>query len=272
MRTDTMKESLPGQCFIHAVTLQRMSETTEEILLVVPVWNDSTRLAIFGADLAKALAAANLPVRWIIADDGSDPGEAPRLRELRDRFAETFPRVEVHFAEQHLGKGGVVRGAWKLDPDAAWLAFVDADGSTSAEDFLGLIGHALSAGVSVLGVRKRTASTHIEESFIRAITHRGFLLAARLLLGLHATDPQCGAKVVSGADYRRIEPVLAENGFAFDSEMLAALQHDGARWSEVPVNWIEKKGGKIRLFRDAPRMLAALFRIRAAHRRHGVRG
>ena len=241
-----------------------MPETDADILLVVPVWNDSARLAKFGPELAAALAAANLPVRWVIADDGSEPEEAPRLRELRDRFAETWPRVEVHFAQRHLGKGAVVREAWKLAPDAEWLAFVDADGSTGAEDFLGLIQRATTSGVSVLGVRKRTEHTHVEESFLRGISHRGFLLAARWLLGLRATDPQCGAKVFKAADYRRIEPRLREIGFAFDSEMLAALHHDGARWIEVPVNWVEKKGGKIRLFRDAPRMLAALFRIRAA--------
>ena len=248
-----------------------MPETPAEILLVVPVWNDSARLAKFGPELAAALADARLPVRWVIADDGSEPEDAPRLRELRDRFAETWPDVEIHFAKHHVGKGGVVREAWTLAPDAGWLAFVDADGSTGAEDFLGLVKRAIASGHSVLGVRKRTESTHVEESFLRGLTHRGFLLAVRLLLGLHAIDPQCGAKVLKAADYRRIEPLLRENGLAFDSEMLAALQHDGAQWTEVPVNWVEKKGGKIRLFRDAPRMLAALFRIRAAHRRHGFR-
>ena len=247
-----------------------MPETPSEILLVVPVWNDSARLAIFGPELAVALAAARLPVRWVIADDGSEPEEAPRLHALRDRFAETWPDVEVHFAKHHVGKGGVVREAWTLAPDARWLAFVDADGSTGAEDFLGLIRRAIASDHSVLGVRKRTESTHVEESFLRGITHRGFLLAVRLLLGLRAIDPQCGAKVLKAADYRRVEPLLCESGLAFDSEMLAALQHVGSRWSEVPVNWIEKKGGKIRLFRDAPRMLVALFRIRAAHRRHGL--
>jgi hypothetical protein len=35
----------------------------------------------------------------------------------------------------------------------------------------------------------------------------------------------------------------------------------------VPVTWIEKKGGKVKPFRDAWGMLAALLRIRAARRR-----
>lgn len=239
-----------------------MPGAPKQILLVTPVWKDSARLAVFGRDLADALASTGLPIRWMIADDGSGEDEHARLQELCKEFADLFPHVELHFAARHRGKGGVVREAWSLAPEAAWLAFVDADGSVSAEDFLSLIGRAVTGGVSVLAIRKRTATTHIEEGPIRGLAHRGFLLAARLILGLHCEDPQCGAKVIKGTDYRAIAGKLAEEGLAFDSELLAALNHSGAVWTEVPVTWIQKKGAKVRLYRDAWRMFAALLRIR----------
>ena len=235
----------------------------KQILLVTPVWNDSARLAVFGKDLADALASTRLPIRWMIADDGSGEAEHARLHELRKEFSAVFLCVELHLAERHAGKGGVVREAWSLAPEAEWLAFVDADGSVSAEDFLNLIGRAVTSGSSVLAIRKRTATTHVEESFLRGLAHRGFLLAARLILGLRCEDPQCGAKVIKGEDYRSISGRLIEEGFAFDSELLAALNHHGAVWTEVPVTWIQKKGAKVRLFRDAWRMFGALLRIRA---------
>lgn len=235
----------------------------KQILLVTPVWKDSARLAVFGKDLADALAATPLPIRWMIADDGSGEEEHERLQELCKGFAADFPAVKLHFAERHAGKGGVVREAWSLAPEADWLAFVDADGSVSAEDMLDLIGRAVTSGISVLAIRKRTATTHIEESFLRGLAHRGFLLAAHVILGLRCEDPQCGAKVIKGTDYRAIAGKLIEEGFAFDSELLAALNHHGAVWAEVPVTWIQKKGAKVRLFRDAWKMFAALLRIRA---------
>lgn len=244
-----------------------MPDVPKEILLVIPVWRDSARLAEFGPSMAKALAESDLPVRWLIADDGSGPEERGRLQDFCKGFAGVFPRVEVHFAAQHHGKGSVIREAWALAPDADWLAFVDADGSVSAEDMLDLIGRAVTSGVSVLGIRKRTETTHIKESFRRGLAHRGFLLAARFLLGLRCADPQCGAKVLKGREYRAIAAKLVEKGFAFDSELLAALNHHGAKWTEVPVNWAEKNGGKVKLLRDAWGMLRALFRIRAAMRR-----
>jgi hypothetical protein len=243
-----------------------MPESRPQIVLVTPVWNDSARLAVYGPSLARALAASPLAVRWIIADDGSEPHEHEHLNQLRDELAAVFPRVETHFAAHHHGKGAVVREAWALAPDADWLAFVDADGSVGAEEMLGLIGRAVSSVVTVLGIRKRTATTQVVESLHRALVHRGFLLTVRLLLGLRCEDPQCGAKVIKGDDYRRIAGRLVEHGLAFDSELLAALAHSGADWIEVPVNWVEKKGGKIRVLRDAWRMFTALLDIRAARR------
>lgn len=239
-----------------------MTETQPRILLITPVWNDSARLAGYGREMAEALAGRGLPVRWIIADDGSAAAEHGRLLALRDEFAAIYRHVEVHFAAVHHGKGSVVREAWALDPQADWLAFVDADGSAPAEDFLHLVEAALAAGTSVLGVRVRTATTEVVESVWRGIAHRSFLLAVHWVLGLRCADPQCGAKVLHGADYRRIAPRLVENGLAFDSELLAVLHRSGARWSEVPINWREKKGGKVHPLVHGWGMLAALWRVR----------
>ncbi len=236
------------------------------ILLVTPVWNDSARLAGFGPDLARVLAACALPIRWIIADDGSETGDRAQLAALLENFASVFPQVTLHFAAAHYGKGSVIREAWALDPHAEWLAFVDADGAVSAAETLALIEAAIAADCSVLGIRKRTPETQIQESFYRGVMHRVFLAVADLMLGLRSEDLQCGAKVLRAADYRRIAPSLLEHGLAFDSELLCALHHSGAAWQERPVNWTQKHGGKVNPLRDAWGMLKALYRVRRRFR------
>lgn len=241
---------------------------SEKILLVTPVWNDSKRLAVYGRTLAPAFAAAGLPVRWIIADDGSGPEEAERLAALQREFAAVYPAVEVHLAAAHRGKGSVIREAWALDRDAAWLAFVDADGSVDANELIRLLGEASRSGQSVIGIRKRTATTRISESLWRSIFHHGYLLVVHLLLGLRSEDLQCGAKVLRASDYQKVEALLEEEGFAFDTELLGLLNHHGVSWREIPVNWFEKKGGKVRPLRDAWRMWLAVLRIRKRMRKN----
>lgn len=239
-----------------------MPPSPSTILLVTPVWNDSSRLAVFGPELARVLASTALPIRWIIADDGSEKDDCARLAALLEKFAAVFPRVKLHFAAAHYGKGSVIREAWALDPQAEWLAFVDADGAVNAADTVALIESALAADCSVMGLRKRTAETQIKESLYRGLMHRAFLMVADIMLGLRSEDLQCGAKVLRAVDYRKIAPDLRENGLAFDSELLCALHHSGADWQEQPVNWTQKNGGKVHPLRDAWGMLKALNRVR----------
>ncbi len=239
-----------------------MPEPTPQIIFVTPVWNDSTRLANYGESLAAAFAATELPIQWVIADDGSGPDEIERLESLKSKFSTTFSDIHIHAAKAHRGKGAVIREAWGQYPDADWLSFADADGSVNASDMLKLIHQALKSQSSVLGIRKRTENTHITESLYRSFFHNGFLLAAHLILGLQCDDPQCGAKVISGKDFRSVSHLLEEDGFAFDSELLSNLNHKGASWTETPVNWEEKGGGKVKPIKDGWLMFKALLRIR----------
>ncbi len=147
--------------------------------------------------------------------------------------------------------------------EAGWLAFVDADGSVSGGDMLGLIDRAVSEGCSVMGIRKQSATTRVRESLWRGFFHRAFLMAVRVILDVRSEDPQCGSKVIHGDAYRRVADRLRENGLAFDSELLAGLMRDGSEWIEVPVSWEEKPGGSVMPLRDGWSMLAALVRIRS---------
>ena len=82
------------------------------IVLVMPVWNDSARLAKFGPKLAAVLQASNLPVRWIVADDGSSDVEKARVKALVESFKQSYPSVEAMFFDQRSCKGGAVYSAW----------------------------------------------------------------------------------------------------------------------------------------------------------------
>ncbi len=242
------------------------------ILLVTPVWKDSERLECFGEDLALTLADGVHGVdgadsiHWVIADDGSEAEEQKKLQKLYGRLSKIFPDVQLHFADAHRGKGSVVREAWSLYPEAKWVAFADADGSLSPKELIRLIRTATDSGQSVLAIRKKTATTHVVESLPRAIAHRLFILAVKILVGVRCEDPQCGAKVLLGSDYRKVADQLKEAGLAFDAEMLTALTACGVEWKELPVTWIEKDGGKVRPMRDAWGMLAALWKIRVRQR------
>ncbi len=231
-------------------------------VLVTPVWCDAARLEAFGPRLAKVLAERLPEVEWIIADDGSGEAELARLEELRSRLAAVHPRVRLHCAARHRGKGAVIREVWRAQREADWLAFVDADGSVAAGDLAGLIAAAQGSRHSTVAVRRNTADTEVVEGPWRALRHHGFVVASRLLLGFPASDPQCGAKVIRAREFRHVAGELGEDGFAFDAELLAQLHANGFAWDERPVSWVRVAGSRIHPWRDVLDMLRALFRIR----------
>lgn len=245
---------------------EKEDQTDSKVLLVTPVWRDADRLARFGTQLAHTLADTAHHVEWVIADDGSEKEERTKLRELLEQLTATHPNTYIHFADIHRGKGAVVRETWSLHPEADWLAFVDADGSLAPKELIRMINTAIKSNQSVMGIRKRTATTDVSLSLPRAIAHRLFILAVKILVGVRCEDPQCGAKILKASDFRAVAPSLEEPGLAFDAELLAALKAQGASWTELPVSWVEKDGGKVRPIRDAWGMLAALWKVRIRQR------
>lgn len=246
--------------------IENKAETDDGILLVTPVWRDADRLREFGMELACVLKGCQHKVQWVIADDGSEHDERQKLMVLLSRLREVYSDISLHLADGHRGKGSVVREAWSLYPESGWVAFVDADGSLSPGELIRMMNHAMACGHTVLAIRKRTDTTSVDLSLPRVIAHKLFIVAVRLLVRLRCQDPQCGAKILRGSDFRSVSAVLREPGLAFDAELLTALAARGFAWDELPVTWVEKEGGKVRPARDAWGMLAALWRIRNRQR------
>jgi cellulose synthase/poly-beta-1,6-N-acetylglucosamine synthase-like glycosyltransferase len=234
------------------------------IVLVTPVWNDSSRLAVFGQALGRALAAAELPVRWIIADDGSDTNEVERYTLLVKQFKEYYPQVELLRCGVRSCKGGAVYDAWNQAGEADYYAFADADGAVSPKAILSLIEQGLDekGGSAVVGTRPASGPKRVHRAFLRKVVFLAFRTLVRRLIGARFEDSQCGAKVIPGNAYRRVADKLKERGFIFDVELMVALQSVDVAILEKPITWREVAGSRIRISVDSVQMIRGLFRIR----------
>jgi dolichyl-phosphate beta-glucosyltransferase len=58
------------------------------------------------------------------------------------------------------------------------------------------------------------------------------------------------------------------DGYGFDLELLYVARRRDYRIAEVPINWMDQPGSKVRVFRDGLRM----FRELLAVRRHAAQG
>lgn len=237
-----------------------------EVLLVIPCFQESRRITSFLPELCGTLSNVG-DVRILVVEDGGGTDEQIRMSRLITEWRERFNFLQPPLLlADNLGKGGAVYAGWKTNETSAWLAFVDADGSVPPREVARVIEMARNEGEpphALFASRVKMLGRKIERLFKRHLLGRIYATLVSELLDIPVYDSQCGLKLVPAAAFDRVKPLLSVTGFAFDAELLLALQRTGTEVIEVPIDWHETPGGKIRLVRDALLMARDIFEIRA---------
>ena len=237
--------------------------TTENIHLVVPCFRESGRIGGFLPELCQTMQAIG-GVRVLVVEDGSDVDEVHRMsdiiEDLRGKYGCLLP---LKVLPENLGKGGAVYAGWAEHGGADWLAFVDADGSCSAPVVARLL-KMTSGKTAIFASRVKMLGRRVERLFKRHLLGRIYATLVSEILNIPVYDSQCGLKMVPRAAFERISNRLKVHGFAFDVELMVALLDTGCHIEEVPIDWHETPGGKVRLLRDSWLMAMDILKIRAA--------
>ncbi len=238
------------------------------VWLVIPSYNDGERLARYLPELCQELEGAGQAVRLQVVDDGSAPAQRDRLRELvceaQARHAFVQPPI---FQEKNEGKGAAILRGWEAAGETAeWLGFLDADGAIPAREVRRLIGRlgssAPSAPTALFASRVQLRGRVVNRSLRRHLLGRVFASMVGTWIDPHIYDSQCGFKLIPAAAWNKVRPLLREKRFAFDVELLAALNHHGCAVEEVPIDWTDIPGSKVSLLRDPLQMALSIKKIR----------
>lgn len=237
-----------------------------DIWLVIPAYRESPRIGPFLRELLPLLESEPMKTRVVVVDDGSGDPERQRLRAVLAPFLAGHPDLlRLLELPANRGKGGAVKAGWDACPAGDLLAFVDADGSIEAREVARLGRMALSRlpnGTTLFGSRVKMLGRKIGRLKWRHASGRIFATLVALVTGVGVYDSQCGLKFVPAAVYHAIRPVLREQGFAFDVELMMAVVRSGNAIEEVPIDWHETPCGKVSFLKDPFKMLVALAAIR----------
>ena len=238
-----------------------MSDGSLSLSIVIPAFNEERRLPATLDQLVEYLSRQ--PWRWEIrvVDDGSADGTAA----LVERYARTNERIVLQ-REPHRGKGGAVR-AGMLKAPGEFRFLCDADLSMPASELPRFLPPAASAFDVAIGSREAAGARRVAEPWRRHITGRVFNWAIQLLAVPGIADTQCGFKMFRSAAAERIFSSATLDGWAFDVEVLAIARTLGMRVIEVPIEWHHRPESQVSVTRDAWRMLADVWKVRARLRR-----
>jgi glycosyltransferase involved in cell wall biosynthesis len=242
------------------------------VSVVIPAHNEARRLPVLLAGIAERFASPDLPPTHVeVVDDGSDPRQAAAVAaavaaaDSRLSAASARCAIGLTRSPSNRGKGHAVRLGWsQAAATAQWLGFVDADGSISAAELARLVSLLeASAPFDVLaGSRVALAGRRIVRRWHRHAQGRVFAAIVERAFRLGVYDTQCGVKFVRGDALRPLLPLLREEGWMLDVELLALLRQRGARLREEPIDWVDAGESQVVPVLDPLRMLAAVWRIR----------
>jgi len=233
--------------------------------LVIPAYNEVNRIERCVRDVAAWRAGRPGGFDWeiILVDDGST--DATRDAGRRAAEAAGMPLTLLVHARNR-GKGAAIRtGVLASSGDPVLVS--DADLSTPLSEWTKLADkvpmHAVSIGSRAIDsdlVRKR-------QPFYRVLLGKTGNKIIQLFAVPGISDTQCGFKLFRGDVAREVFAQTHIDRFAWDVEVLYLARRKGFAIAEVPVLWFNSPESKVSVWRDTPKTLWDVLRIRWMHRK-----
>lgn len=236
-----------------------MGAPEPSLLLLIPAYNEERRIEPVLRRYAEYFERHySAPFQIVVVLNGC----RDNTRGVVERVAREHPCIRWLEFPEPIGKGGALIEGLKLAGQAEAIGYVDADGATPPAAFHALV-RRLPEADCVIGSRWLPGAVlHIPQSSRRRFASRVFHAIVQLLFWMNIRDTQCGAKVMRREAVQKIHANLTIADMAFDINLLYCLKRAGCRILEVPTEWSDQLGSKVRLFRTSLTMFLSVIRIR----------
>jgi glycosyltransferase involved in cell wall biosynthesis len=237
-------------------TMPAARRTGVDVEIVVPVYNEEATLAC-SVQRVHDYLEGQFPFSWLItvADNASTDG----TWEIACGLAERLKGVATLHVDQK-GRGGALRAAW-MASQACVVAYMDVDLSTDLNALLPLVAPVLSGHSDVAIGSRLTSGSHVVRGPKREFISRLYNLVLRATLRSSFSDAQCGFKAMRASTARELVPLVEDNNWFFDTELLVLAERHGLRVHEVAVDWVDDPDSRVDIVRTAKDDLKGIARL-----------
>lgn len=224
--------------------------------IVIPVHNEAKGLTA-SVNTLRSYLCDHFPFTWriTIADNASTDA----TWQVATSLALTLDGVKaIHLDEK--GRGRALRQAWS-GSDAAIVAYMDVDLSTGLDALLPLIAPLVSGHSDVAIGSRLVPGSSVARGPRREFISRTYNTILRTVFGNGFKDAQCGFKAVRREVANRLVPLVRDNEWFFDTELLLLAERNGLRVHEVPVTWIDDPDSRVKVAKTARDDLKGVARL-----------
>ncbi|WP_431246707.1 glycosyltransferase [Leifsonia xyli] len=224
--------------------------------VVVPVFNEQATLE---ASIHRLHDYLTRSVGWSWRITIADNASTDATPALADALAAACPGVvAVHLPLK--GRGRALKHVWLSSP-AQVLVYLDEDLSTDLAALPPLVAPLLS-GHSDLAIGTRLGrSSRVTRGGRREFISRSYNLLLRRTMAVGFSDAQCGFKAIRRDVAQRLVPLVEDDGWFFDTELLILAERAGLRIHEIPVDWVDDPDSSVDIVRTARDDLKGMLRV-----------
>jgi glycosyltransferase involved in cell wall biosynthesis len=225
--------------------------------VVIPVYNEEHVLAQSVATLRQFLSQSfHHQWRILIADNASTDDTLAIAQELAEKHRDV---ASLHIPEK--GRGRALKASW-LGSAADIVSYMDVDLSTELEAFPPLIEAIAGEGYHVATGSRLAPDSETTRSLKRETISRGYNLMIKALFFTRFADAQCGFKALSRQAVRELVPLIENNEWFFDTELLILAEKAGYPVKEIPVRWLEDLDTRVNIGKTVWEDIRGLARLR----------
>src|SRR3954469_21920586 len=122
---------------------------------------------------------------------------------------------------------------------------MDVDLSTDLAGLLPLLAPLLSGHSDIAIGTRLGRGSRVVRGTKRELISRSYNGIVRTVLSASFTDAQCGFKAVTKAAADRLLPLVRDDAWFFDTELLVLAERSGLRIHEVPVDWQDDPDSRV---------------------------
>jgi hypothetical protein len=149
---------------------------------------------------------------------------------------------------------------------------MDVDLATGLDALLPLVAPLLSGHSDVAIGTRLAPGAHVVRGTRREFISRGYNLLLRAALRSTCTDAQCGFKALRSQAAHELLPLIEDEEWFFDTEVLVTAQRIGLRIHEVPVDWVDDTDSRVEVLHTALQDLSGVWRMLGPRSRRRVAG
>lgn len=202
--------------------------------LVIPAYNEEEIIEDTVSKIYNFLSETYTHDDWVLTIANNKSTD--RTNQIVLNLTKKISKLKLIYVPLQ-GKGHAVYEAWKQS-DADIIAFTDADFSIDVSSIATLL-NTVSNKYPVAIASRRMKESRVERDWVRSLTSGIYNRATNFILKTNLSDHQCGLKAIKRELFIKVEPLLTERKWFFDTELLYTLRQNNIKIKEVPIIWRE---------------------------------